>query len=143
METIFLSRCTDELEKLGKRICDHYNKKSGKYCIKEQSALGIQYHTLEELQKRIKAADIVIQLIGDNAGTPVGKKRIDEFRKGDGDWLDKGKSKIHSELKKSETYWKAITYTEWEAYIALHFDIPFRCYDLRKKRMTNRHKLTT
>ncbi|WP_446010276.1 hypothetical protein [Candidatus Electrothrix sp.] len=131
---IFLSRCSEEFKKESEVISNHYNDKRREYKITAQENLVIQSYTLEKLQNIIKEAEFVIHLIGDNPGTGVGKNKIEEFRRGAGDWLDKGQSEICHQLRKSEDFWDEITYTEWEAYIALHFGAELFCFDLRREK---------
>ena len=139
MKTIFLSRCTDEFKELSEKIHSHY-KFSEKFQLIDQlgiddnnAGLDIQNHTLEELQERILNSYVVIHLVGSEQGKSVGYNRIQEFLKGTGSWLHKKKSDMCRALETSRDDWDQLTFTQWEAYIALHFKKPLLCYDLREE----------
>ncbi|MCW5211956.1 hypothetical protein VU04_03490 [Desulfobulbus sp. TB] len=142
MKTIFLSRCSDEFREKSEEMYNNFKDHLG-YEIVDQSCYlkDIACNTLESLKECVRKCDIFVQLIGDQAGAGAGAsvddENIEEFEGNIENLFKENKSIIRKKLARSKDFWREITYTQWEAYLAIHLKKPCIFYDLSTEEIKN------
>ena len=78
---------------------------------------------LEQIARRISGCEAAIHLLGNLAGNPAKLDEVKALLEREPEFLS-GKPEIKAELVESIGGGGRPTYTQWEAYLALHFDLP-------------------
>ncbi len=79
--------------------------------------------TLKKLADEIRPRAVVIHLLGENPGAIAHPAAVTEYLKAEPDFLAQ-----HPALRNALGDFSGISYTQWEAYIALHHAIPLLVY---------------
>jgi uncharacterized protein YigA (DUF484 family) len=79
--------------------------------------------TVEKLDGCIRRCAAVLHLVGEMEGAHANSKAVRDYLATEPDFL-----KNHPELREALGDFSGITYTQWEAFIALHHDVPLSVY---------------
>ena len=128
-EGIFISCVSDEFERPGAPFQGLRGQLRG-YLARTRSNVRIQedfpqspVDTIKKLVDEIRPRAVVIHLVGESAGALADAKAVAEYLKDEPNFLDK-----HPELRAALGDCSGLSYTQWEAFIALHHGIPLLVY---------------
>jgi hypothetical protein len=126
---IFISCVSDEFEKVGapfpglRSRLDVYLRKANCLMVVQEVFPQTAVDTVEKLDKLIRERAAVLHLIGALSGSVANEKAVAAYLKAVPDFLQS-----QPELKTALGDFSGITYTQWEAYIALHHNVPLFIY---------------
>jgi hypothetical protein len=126
---IFISCVSDEFEKDGapfpglRSRLDVYLRKASCLLVVQEVFPQTAVDTVEKLDKLIRERAAILHLIGGMSGSVANEKAVAAYLKGLPDFLQN-----QPELKTALGDFSDITYTQWEAYIALHHNVPLFIY---------------
>ena len=127
--SIFISCVSGEFENTGAPFAGLRKQLRG-YLVRTRCNVRIQEDfpqvapgTLQKLSEEIRPSAVVIHLVGEQCGTIAKPAEVAEFLAAEQDFLAN-----HPELRDSLGNFDDISYTQWEAYIALHYGIPLLVY---------------
>lgn len=126
---VFISCVSDEFEKDGapfpglRTRLDVYLRKANCRMFVQEVFPQTAVDTIEKLDKLIRGRAAVLHLIGAMPGAVANEKAVAAFLKAVPDFLQN-----QPELKAALVDFSGITYTQWEAYIALHHEVPLFIY---------------
>ncbi len=127
---VFLSCVSDEFEKLNSaysglrsRLRDYLDRADCEVEVQETFRQAGDVDTIQKLAGYIRKCAAVIHLIGELPGGVANKKAITAFLKAESGFLEK-----YPDLHFALGDYSDLTYTQWEAYLALHHGIPLFVY---------------
>jgi tetratricopeptide (TPR) repeat protein len=126
---IFVSCVSAEFENKGapypglRSRLDVYLRQANCHMVVQEVFPQAEVDTVEKLDKLIREREAVLHLIGAMPGAVANEKAVAAYLKAVPDFL-----KDQPELKKALGDFSGITYTQWEAYIALHHNVPLFIY---------------
>lgn len=126
---VFISCVSDEFEKDGapfpglRTQLDHYLRRANCRMVVQEVFPQTSVDTVEKLDKLIRGRAAVLHLIGAMPGAVANEKAVAAFLKAVPDFLHH-----QPELRDTLGDFSGITYTQWEAYIALHHEVPLFIY---------------
>ena len=130
---VFISCVSDEFEKpaapFPKLRSDlrHYLSRAGCQMIVQEDFPQTAEDTVEKLAKLVRESAAVVHLVGELPGAKANDKAVASFLGKETSFLDG-----HAELKSKLGKCLGITYTQWEAYLALHYGVPLFVYATEK-----------
>lgn len=126
---VFISCVSDEFEKPGAPFAglrtqlDHYLRRADCWMIVQEVFPQTAMDTVEKLDMLIRGREAVLHLIGAMPGAVANEKAVAAYLKAVPDFLQH-----QPELRTALGDFSGITYTQWEAYIALHHGVPLFIY---------------
>jgi len=126
---VFVSCVSDEFEKAGapfpglRSDLRHYLTRAKCQMIVQEDFPQTAEDTVEKLAGLILDCAAVLHLVGQLSGAVAHEKAVNAFLAKVPNFLGN-----HPELKSELGNFQGITYTQWEAYLALHFCIPLFVY---------------
>jgi hypothetical protein len=101
----------------------HYLSRAGCHMIVQEDFPQTADDTVEKLATLVGGCAAVLHLVGEVIGAIASTKAVDTFLARTPNFLE-----AHPELKSALGDFQGITYTQWEAYLALHYDVPLFVY---------------
>ena len=83
--------------------------------------------TVEKLDGYIRQCEVVVHLVGEESGATANEQAVADYLKAEPNFLAKH-PELRDELKGEKGDFPGISYTQWEAFIALHHGIPLLVY---------------
>ena len=127
---VFISCVSDEFEKptaaypgLRSRLRDCLDRADCEVEVQETFRQEGAIDTVLKLANYIRGCAAVIHLVGEIAGAPADAKAVQEFLKTEPNFLQ-----ASPELRNDLGDFSGVTYTQWEAFLALHYGIPLFIY---------------
>jgi hypothetical protein len=126
---IFVSCVSDEFESATapfprlRSDLRHYLSRAGYQLIVQEDLPQTAEDTVEKLAKPVRESAAVLHLVGELSGAKANSKAVAAFLKAEPNFLEG-----HPELKAELGNYQDITYTQWEAYLALHYGVPLSVY---------------
>ena len=137
---IFVSCVSDEFEKDGAPFPGLRMQLRG-YLARTRTNVRVQedfpqtnVDTVKKLADEIRPLAVVIHLVGEKPGAIANPAAVAEYLKDAPDFLAN-----HPELRAALGDFSGISYTQWEAFIALHHDIPLLVYAIDKASAQQTH----
>ena len=130
---VFVSCVSDEFEKAGgpfpglRGDLRHYLSAARCHMFVQEDFRQTAEDTVEKLAGLIFECATVLHLVGELPGAIADAKAVDAFLAKVPNFLES-----HPELKSELGNSQGISYTQWEAYLALHYDIPLFVYATEK-----------
>jgi hypothetical protein len=127
--SVFVSCVSDEFEKPGgpfpglRSDLRHYLARARCHMIVQEDFPQTHEDTVEKLAGIVSQSAAVLHLVGAVPGAVANPRAVAAFRAGTQDVLDG-----HPELKADLGDFAGVTYTQWEAYLALHYNVPLFVY---------------
>ena len=132
---VFISCVTSEFEKsksgptpfpgLRSNLRHYLTKADCEVKVQEDFRLEGQVDLVEKLDRYIRRCAAVIHLVGDLPGAVANEKAVAAYLKAEPTFLQ-NHPELLAELQK--TNFADLTYTQWEAFIALHHNVPLFVY---------------
>lgn len=126
---VFISCVSDEFEKAGAPFPGLRGQLRA-YLARTRSNVRVQedfpqaaVDTVQKLADEVRPRAVVIHLIGEKPGAIAHAAAVAEYLKAEPDFLAQ-----YPELRDHLGDFSGISYTQWEAFIALHHDIPLLVY---------------
>ena len=126
---IFISCVSDEFEKDGAPFPRLRQQLRG-YLARTRSNVRVQedfpqtaVDTVKKLADEISPRAVVVHLVGENPGAIADADAVAEFLNDEPDFLAS-----HPELRDALGEFSGISYTQWEALLALHYEVPLLVY---------------
>lgn len=127
---IFISCVTDEFEKpaapfpgLRANLRHYLTRADCEVKVQEEFRQTGDVDTLQKLDGYIRSCVAVIHLVGEKAGAVANKRAVLDYLAATPKFLEK-----HFELRAALGDCSDLTYSQWEAFIALHHGIPLYVY---------------
>ncbi len=126
---IFVSCVSDEFESAAapfprfRSDLRHYLSRAGCQLIVQEDFPQTAQDTVEKLAKLLRDCAAVLHVVGELSGAKANEKAVASFLKAEPNFLD-----AHPELKAELGDFRGISYTQWEAYLALHYGVPLFVY---------------
>lgn len=126
---VFISCVSDEFEKPTGRfpglrgLLRHYLSRAGCSVTVQEEFPQNDADTVEKLADLINGCAAMIHLVGERPGAVANTLAVTDFLDSVPGFLDG-----HPELRDALGDFSGITYTQWEAYIALHYGVRLRIY---------------
>ncbi len=126
---VFISCVSDEFEKAGAAF-PGLRGQLRTYLARTRRNVRVQedfpqtaVDTVQKLADEIGLCAVVIHLVGEESGAVANDAAVAEYLKAEPDFLAR-----HPGLRKALADFSGISYTQWEAFIALHRDVPLLVY---------------
>ena len=137
---VFISCVSDEFEKDGAPFPGLRQQLRG-YLARTRSNVRVQedfpqtaVDTIKKLADEIRPRAVVIHLVGEKPGAIADSAAVAEYLTGEPHFLAK-----RPELRAALGDFSGISYTQWEAFIALHHDVPLLVYATAKASAQQTH----
>ncbi|MFO1459656.1 MAG: hypothetical protein U1G08_09600 [Verrucomicrobiota bacterium] len=137
---IFISCVSDEFEKDGAPF-PGLRGQLRRYLARTRSNVRVQedfpqtaVDTVQKLADEIRPRAVVIHLVGEKPGATAAAFAVAEYLKAEPDFL-----KNHPALRAALGDFSGISYAQWEAFIALHHNIPLLVYATDKASAQQTH----
>jgi hypothetical protein len=137
---IFISCVSDEFEKDGAPFPGLRKQLRG-YLARTRSNVRVQedfpqtaVDTVKKLADEIRPRAVVIHLVGEKPGEIANSAAVAEYLNAEPNFLAN-----HTELRAALGDFSGISYTQWEAFIALHHNIPLLVYATDKASAQQTH----
>jgi tetratricopeptide (TPR) repeat protein len=137
---IFISCVSDEFEKDGAPFPGLRKQLRG-YLARTRSNVRVQedfpqtaVDTVKKLADEIRPRAVVIHLVGEKPGAIANSAAVAEYLNAEPNFLAN-----HTELRAALGDFSGISYTQWEAFIALHHNIPLLVYATDKASAQQTH----
>lgn len=137
---IFISCVSDEFEKDGAPFPGLRRQLRG-YLARTRSNVRVQedfpqtaVDTVKKLADEIRPRAVVIHLVGEKPGAIANSAAVAEYLNAEPNFLAN-----HTELRAALGDFSGISYTQWEAFIALHHNIPLLVYATDKASAQQTH----
>ncbi|MBL8843682.1 MAG: hypothetical protein JNL90_19325 [Planctomycetes bacterium] len=139
-EGIFISCVSDEFERDGAPFPGLRKQLRG-YLARTRSNVRVQedfpqtaVDTVKKLADEIRPRAVVVHLVGEKQGAIADPAAVAEYLNAELDFLAK-----HPDLRAALSDFSGISYTQWEAFIALHHNIPLLVYATDKASAQQAH----
>jgi len=120
---IFVSSVTSEHGPL-RRALEHYLTRADCHMVVQEGFSQSADDLVEKLADYIRGCDAVIHLVGASAGFPASQRAVQQFGGREPTFL------AHEPALRAELGdLSGITYTQWEALLALHYQVPLFVYE--------------
>lgn len=137
---VFISCVSDEFEKLGSAFPGLRGQLRG-YLARTRCNVRVQedfpqaaVDTVKKLADEIRPRAVVIHLLGEQSGAIAHAAAVAEYLKTEPNFLAR-----HPEVRLALGDCSGISYTQWEAFIALHYNIPLLVYATDKATAQQTH----
>jgi tetratricopeptide (TPR) repeat protein len=127
--SVFVSCVSDEFEKASapfprlRSSLRHYLSRAGCHMIVQEDFPQTAEDTVEKLAKLIRGSAAVLHLVGGLPGAAANTKAVAAYLTKEPNFLAS-----HPELRAELGDFRGVTYTQWEAYLALHYGVPLFVY---------------
>jgi tetratricopeptide (TPR) repeat protein len=131
--SVFVSCVSDEFEKPAapfprlRSDLRHYLTRAKCHMIVQEDLPQAAEDTVEKLAQFIRESAAVLHLVGELPGAVAEPRAVTAYLKTEPNFLTD-----HPELKTALGNFQGITYTQWEAYLALHYSKPLFVYSTAK-----------
>ena len=120
---IFVSSVTAE-HGLLRRTLDHYLTRADCDMVVQEAFSQSADDLVEKLADYIRSCDAVIHLVGGAAGAPASRRAVERFIAREPPFLA-----CEPALRDALGDLTGVTYTQWEAFLALHYKVPLFVYE--------------